>query len=285
MELFKTIILMSILMIMFMFAGAALGGEQGMIIAFVVALGMNFFSYFFSDKIVLKRYRAVKVDENNAKGLLDIVKTLCLNANIPVPAVYIIPERVPNAFATGRNPNNAAVAVTERLLEILNKDEIEGVIAHELSHVRHYDILTGTIAAVIAGAIAMLANFAKFGAMSGNARQNKNNAVLLLIAAVVMPLAASIIQMAISREREFKADKGAALMTGKPQHLASALSKLENYSKNYAMHQANEQTAHMFIINPFGSVKQTLSALFRTHPKTSDRIAALNEIQKQLREY
>lgn len=284
MELFKTIILMSILIVMFMFAGAALGGEQGMLIAFVMALGMNFFSYFFSDKIVLKRYRAVKVDENNAKGLLDIVRNLCLNANIPIPAVYIIPERVPNAFATGRNPNNAAVAVTEGLLEILNKDEIEGVIAHELSHVKHYDILTGTIAAVMAGAIAMLANFAKFGAVSGN-RQNKNNAILLLIAAVVMPLAASIIQMAISREREFKADKGAALMTGKPEHLASALSKLENYSKNYAMHQANEQTAHMFIINPFGSVKQTLSALFRTHPKTSDRIAALNEIQKQLKGY
>ncbi|WP_169752757.1 zinc metalloprotease HtpX [Campylobacter mucosalis] len=281
MEIFKTAFLMSVLMVAFIFVGSLVGGQQGMVIAFLMALGMNFFSYFFSDKLVLKRYNAIKVDESNAKGLFDIVKSLCEHSNTPLPAVYIIPDKTPNAFATGRNPKNAAVAVTEGLLDLLTPDEIEGVIAHELSHVRHYDILTGTIAAVMAGAIAMLANFAKFGAVAGQNR-NKSGGAMLLIAAVVMPIAATIIQMAISREREYKADKGAAMMTKKPEYLASALRKLENYSQNMPMKNANEQTAHMFIINPFGSLTNTLSSLFRTHPSTSDRIARLNEIQNQI---
>lgn len=276
MEIFKTIFLMTILMLLFIFVGALIGGQQGMIMAFFIAFATNIFGYFFSDKLVLKRYNAIRVDDTNAKGLMDIVRKLCQTSNTPMPSVYIIPDSTPNAFATGRNPNSSSVAVTEGLLNLLNPDEIEGVIAHELSHIRHYDILTGTIAAVMATAIAMLANFAKFGSLNS---KNKNNGFLLLIAAFIMPIAATIIQMSISREREYKADKGAAMMTKKPEHLASALLKLENYSKNMAMQNANPQNAHMFIINPFGMVKNTLSSLFRTHPSTSDRIARLNELR------
>ena len=275
---------MVVLMLLFVFVGGYVGGQQGMIIAFLVALGMNFFSYFFSDKLVLKHYNAVEVSEKNAKGLYAIVRRLSQNAGLPMPKVYIIPERAPNAFATGRNPSHAAVAVTEGLLNLLNENEIEGVLAHELSHVRHYDILTGSIAAVMAGAIAMLANFAKFGAASGSNRNaQKGNAAIMLIIAIVMPLAATIIQMAISREREYKADKGAALLTGHPEWLESALNKLENYSNSYTMQNASPQSAHMFIVNPFGDIKNTLSTLFRTHPSTSDRIAELRKIEAQFK--
>lgn len=275
---------MVVLMLLFVFVGGYVGGQQGMIIAFLVALGMNFFSYFFSDKLVLKHYNAVEVSEKNAKGLYAIVRRLSQNAGLPMPKVYIIPERAPNAFATGRNPSHAAVAVTEGLLNLLNENEIEGVLAHELSHVRHYDILTGSIAAVMAGAIAMLANFAKFGAASGSNRNaQKGNAAIMLIIALIMPLAATIIQMAISREREYKADKGAALLTGHPEWLESALNKLENCSNSYTMQNASPQSAHMFIVNPFGGIKNTLSTLFRTHPSTSDRIAELKKIEIQLK--
>ncbi|MCD8213745.1 MAG: zinc metalloprotease HtpX, partial [Campylobacter sp.] len=246
MEIFKTCFLMVGLMLLFIFVGGYVGGREGMIIAFLMAGGMNIFSYFFSDKLVLKRYNAVSVDEQNASGLYAIVRALSDKARIPMPKVYIIPEQVPNAFATGRNPSHAAVAVTEGLLNLLNENEIEGVLAHELSHVRHYDILTGTIAAVMAGAIAMLANFAKFGAAASSNRQaQKGNAVMMLIIAVVMPLAATVIQMAISREREYKADKGAALLTRHPEWLASALRKLESYSNSYSMRNASPQSAHM----------------------------------------
>ena len=275
---------MVVLMLLFVFVGGYVGGQQGMIIAFLVALGMNFFSYFFSDKLVLKHYNAVEVSEKNAKGLYAIVRRLSQNAGLPMPKVYIIPERAPNAFATGRNPSHAAVAVTEGLLNLLNENEIEGVLAHELSHVRHYDILTGSIAAVMAGAIAMLANFAKFGAASGSNRNTqKGNAAITLIIALIMPLAATIIQMAISREREYKADKGAALLTGHPEWLESALNKLENYSNSYTMQNASPQSAHMFIVNPFGSIKDTIGTLFRTHPSTSDRIAELRKIEAQFK--
>ena len=275
---------MVVLMLLFVFAGSYAGGQQGMVIAFLVALGMNFFSYFFSDKLVLKHYNAVEVSEKNAKGLYAIVRRLSQNAGLPMPKVYIIPERAPNAFATGRNPSHATVAVTEGLLNLLNENEIEGVLAHELSHVRHYDILTGSIAAVMAGAIAMLANFAKFGAAtSSNRNTQKGNAAIMLIIALIMPLAATIIQMAISREREYKADKGAALLTEHPEWLESALNKLENYSNSYTMQNASPQSAHMFIVNPFGSIKDTIGTLFRTHPSTSDRIAELRKIEAQFK--
>ena len=251
MEIFKTAFLMVTLMLIFIAVGGYIGGEHGMMIAFLIAAGTNIFSYFFSDTLVLKRYNAIPVDESNAHGLYEIVSRLIQKANLPMPKIYIIPEEVPNAFATGRNPSHAAVAVTEGLLKILNENEIEGVLAHELSHVRHYDILTGSIAAILAGAIAMLANFAKVGGIagqSGGSRRGGGNAIVMLALAILMPIAATIIQMAISREREYKADKGAAYLTGHPEWLASALRKLESYSNSYIMQNASEQSAHMFIV-------------------------------------
>lgn len=273
------------LMLIFIAIGGYVGGEQGMMIAFLMAAGTNIFSYFFSDKLVLKRYNAIAVNKSNARGLYEIVSRLTQKANLPMPKICIIPEQVPNAFATGRNPSHAAVAVTEGLLKILNENEIEGVLAHELSHVRHYDILTGSVAAILAGAIAMVANFAKIGTVAGqnqNSQRNSNGIVMLIIA-VVMPIAATIVQMAISREREYKADKGAALLTGHPEWLASALTKLENYSNSYVMQNASEQSAHMFIVNPFGSLTDKLSVLFRTHPSTSDRIAELQRLEREIK--
>ena len=274
------------LMLIFIAVGGYIGGEQGMMIAFLIAAGTNIFSYFFSDTLVLKRYNAIPVDESNAHGLYEIVSRLTQKANLPMPKIYIIPEEVPNAFATGRNPSHAAVAVTEGLLKILNENEIEGVLAHELSHVRHYDILTGSVAAILAGAIAMLANFAKVGGIagqSGGSRRGGGNAIVMLALAILMPIAATIIQMAISREREYKADKGAAYLTGHPEWLASALRKLESYSNSYIMQNASEQSAHMFIVNPFGSLTNKLGVLFRTHPSTSDRIAELERLEQEIK--
>ncbi|OUT10377.1 protease [Campylobacter concisus] len=286
MEIFKTAFLMVTLMLIFIAVGGYIGGEYGMMIAFLIATGTNIFSYFFSDTLVLKRYNAIPVDESNAHGLYEIVSRLTQKANLPMPKIYIIPEEVPNAFATGRNPSHAAVAVTEGLLKILNENEIEGVLAHELSHVRHYDILTGSIAAILAGAIAMLANFAKIGGIAGQSsgsRRGGGNAIVMLALAILMPIAATIIQMAISREREYKADKGAAYLTGHPEWLASALRKLESYSNSYVMQNASEQSAHMFIVNPFGSLTNKLGVLFRTHPSTSDRIAELERLEQEIK--
>ena len=274
------------LMLIFIAVGGYIGGEHGMMIAFLIAAGTNIFSYFFSDTLVLKRYNAIPVDESNAHGLYEIVSRLTQKANLPMPKIYIIPEEVPNAFATGRNPSHAAVAVTEGLLKILNENEIEGVLAHELSHIRHYDILTGSIAAILAGAIAMLANFAKIGGIAGQSsgsRRGGGNAIVMLALAILMPIAATIIQMAISREREYKADKGAAYLTGHPEWLASALRKLESYSNSYIMQNASEQSAHMFIVNPFGSLTNKLGVLFRTHPSTSDRIAELQRLEQEIK--
>ncbi|MBR4140387.1 MAG: zinc metalloprotease HtpX [Campylobacter sp.] len=284
MEKLKTAGLMMGLMLLFMFVGNLIAGQTGMIIAFLVAAGMNFFSYFFSDKLVLKHYKAVEVSRANAAGLYNIVERLADRANLPMPKVYIIPEQVPNAFATGRNPNHAAVAVTEGLLKLMDEKEVEGVLAHEMSHVNHYDILIGSVAAVFAGAIAMLGNFAKVGAATGrNNANNRGGGAFMLLAAIVMPLAASVIQMAISRTREFKADAGAAKLTGHPEWLISALSKLDNYAKNYRMQNANSQTAHMFIINPFSGLKG-LTNLFSTHPTTADRIEKLTQIEQELKQ-
>ena len=284
MEKLKTAGLMMGLMLLFMFVGNLIAGQTGMIIAFLVAAGMNFFSYFFSDKLVLKHYKAVEVSRANAAGLYNIVERLADRANLPMPKVYIIPEQVPNAFATGRNPSHAAVAVTEGLLKLMDEKEVEGVLAHEMSHVNHYDILIGSVAAVFAGAIAMLGNFAKVGAATGrNDANNRGGGAFMLLAAIVMPLAASVIQMAISRTREFKADAGAAKLTGHPEWLISALSKLDNYAKNYRMQNANSQTAHMFIINPFSGLKG-LTNLFSTHPTTADRIEKLTQIEQELKQ-
>ena len=281
----RTVVLMTALVLIFMWIGNAVGGTEGMQTAFLVACGMNFFSYFFSDKMVLAHYKAKEVTAANEPELYDIVARLAQKANLPIPKVYIIPEQVPNAFATGRNPEHAAVAATQGLLQLLTPQEVEGVLAHEMSHVRHYDILIGSVAAMFAGAIAMLGNVARVASagVTDDNRSRSSNPLFILIGTIVMPIAATIIQMAISRTREFKADEGAAYLTQHPEWLMSALSKLEGYAKNYQMRGATAQTAHMFIINPFSGFARQFSSLFSTHPSTQARLQRLAEIQKQLR--
>jgi len=277
MEQFKTYALMIGLTLLFIWVGGMLGGRTGMIIAFIIAAGMNFYAYYYSDTQVLKHYHAIPVDHNSATGLYEIVERLTHRANLPMPAIYIIPDRQPNAFATGRNYENAAVAVTEGLLELLNEEEVEAVIAHELSHIKHYDMLIGTVAATMAGAIAMLANFGMF--FGGD--RDRPNPIVMIALMIIAPLAASIIQMTISRNREYMADEGAARMTNHPEWLQSGLAKLENYAKGISMQDADPQTAHMFIINPFTGKDVSLQNLFRTHPTTQDRIDRLEKLKYQ----
>lgn len=282
MEQVKTVFFLTLLTVLFIFIGFSFGGANGALIAFLLAGGMNFYAYYYSDKHVLKHYNAVLIEDRN-HYIYKIVERLTQKANLPMPKVYVIPERVPNAFATGRNHQNSAVAVTQGLLDLLNEREIEGVIAHELSHIKHYDILIGTIAAVFAGAIAMIANFMQFSSIfGGNNRQGVHPAVMILMA-IILPIAASIIQMTVSRSREYMADEGAARLTNDPGALQSALSKLENYAKRGQMHDATEETAHMFIINPFSGKDIKFGNLFRTHPTTEDRIARLEELKFELK--
>ena len=279
-EVIKTVFLLTALTVMFVWVGGILGGQMGMLIAFVMTMGMNFWSYYNSDKAVLKHYNAVPVDEHSAKGLYEMVARLSKKAGTPMPKIYIIPDSVPNAFATGRNHSNAAVAVTEGLLEILNDNEVEGVLAHEMSHVKHYDILVGTVAASIAGAIAMLANF---GMMFGGSRDERPNPLVMMALMFLAPMAASIVQMAVSRNREFMADEGAARLTGHPEWLQSALAKLDDFSRgHHVMREATPESAHMFIINPFTGKDLSFKSLFSTHPKTEDRIARLEGLKGRL---
>ncbi|PLY04609.1 MAG: protease [Arcobacter sp.] len=281
MEQMKTVFLLTLLTVLFVFIGFSFGGTTGMLIAFLLAGGMNFYAYYYSDKQVLKQYSATQI-EDRRHPVYRITEKLVQKAGLPMPKVYLIPDHTPNAFATGRNHENAAVAVTMGLYEMLNEKELEGVIAHELSHVKHYDILVGTIAAVFAGAIAMIANMMQFGAMFGGNNRQGGNPIIMIIMAILLPLAASIIQMTVSRSREYMADEGAARMTGNPAGLQSALAKLENYARNgHQIHNATEQTAHMFIINPFSGLKSTFGGLFRTHPTTEDRIARLEELKSE----
>ncbi|MBE6450665.1 MAG: zinc metalloprotease HtpX [Alphaproteobacteria bacterium] len=276
----KTFCLMAGLMLIFMYVGNLFGGVQGMKTAFIISLALNFYSYFFSDKLVLKHYKAQEVNKNNAPMLYQIVENLSQKANLPMPKVYIVPDDVPNAFATGRNPKHAAVAATQGLLNLLDENEIEGVLAHELSHVKHYDILTGSIAAVFAGAIAMISNMARYNVSSrNNNSNNRSNGLFAVLAVVLLPIAASVIRFGVSRTREYEADEGAANLTQKPQYLASALAKLEGYAKNYSLNKATSETAHMFIINPFSAQKADFSSLFSTHPSTADRIRRLKALE------
>ncbi|MDD3592110.1 MAG: zinc metalloprotease HtpX [Sulfurovum sp.] len=275
MEQFKTYALMTGLTLLFIWFGGMIGGRGGMIIAFLIAAGMNFYAYYYSDKQVLKHYHAIPVDQSNAPGLHEIVARLTQRAGLPMPALYIIPDQQPNAFATGRNYENAAVAVTEGLLNLLDENEVEAVIAHELSHIKHYDMLIGTVAATIAGAISMLANFGMF--FGGD--RDRPNPIIMIALMIIMPLAATVIQMTVSRSREFMADEGAARMTGHPEWLQSGLAKLENYARGIAMHDADPQTAHMFIINPFTGKDFSLQNLFRTHPTTQERIDRLEQLK------
>ena len=263
------------LTLLFIWFGGMIAGQMGMIIAFVAAFGMNFYAYYYSDTQVLKHYNAIPVDHNSASGLYKIVFKLTQRADLPMPALYIIPEQQPNAFATGRNYENAAVAVTQGLLDLMTEEEVEAVIAHELSHIKHYDMLIGTVTATIAGAIAMLANFGMF---FGGGRDRPNFIVMIALM-FIMPMAASIIQMTVSRNREYMADEGAAKMTGHPEWLQSALAKLDSYARGTSLPEADPQTAHMFIINPFTGRDMSMKQLFSTHPTTESRIERLEALK------
>ncbi|WP_374319104.1 zinc metalloprotease HtpX [Aquabacterium sp.] len=273
-NIMKTAILMAAITALFMAIGAMVGGRAGMMLAFIVALGMNFFSYWFSDKMVLKMYNAQEVDARSAPRFYAMVEELARNAGLPMPKVYLIEEAAPNAFATGRNPEHAAVAATTGILNVLSERELRGVMAHELAHVKHRDILISTISATMAGAISMLANFAMmFGGRDENGRPV--NPLAGIAVAILAPLAASLIQMAISRAREFEADRGGAEISGDPQALASALQKIQRYAQGIPLHTAEEhpETAQMMIMNPLSG--GGLRGLFSTHPATEERVARL----------
>ncbi len=273
-NLFKTAVLMAAITALFMAIGATIGGRSGMMIALAVAVGMNFFSYWFSDKMVLKMYNAQQVDESSAPQFYRMVAELAERAQLPMPKVYLINEDAPNAFATGRNPENAAVAATTGILRVLSERELRGVMAHELAHVRHRDILISTISATMAGAISMLANFAMF--FGGRDSQGRaHNPIVGLLVMLLAPLAASLIQMAISRAREFEADRGGAEISGDPQALASALEKIQRYAKGIPLEatERHPETAQMMIMNPLSG--GGLRGLFSTHPPTEERVARL----------
>ncbi len=276
MERLKTYGLMIGLTVLFIWFGGLIGGQTGMIIAFVITLGMNFYAYFYSDQMVLKHYKAVPVERGSARELYEIVEQLTRKAELPMPKIYIIPDGVPNAFATGRDYDHAVVAVTEGLLKLLTKEEIEAVLAHELSHIKHYDMLIGTVAATISGAIALLANFGIFFGHS----ENRPNPIVMIALMLIMPLAASVIQMSVSRSREFMADEGAAKITGHPEWLQSALLKLESYAKGNMMQNAEPESAHMFIINPLTGKNFSMRNLFSTHPTTEQRVERLEALKK-----
>lgn len=274
----KTLFLLVTLTLILIWAGAALGGKQGMTIALIFALGMNFFAYWFSDKIVLKMYGAKEVSEAEAPELYSIVRRLSQKAQIPMPKVYIIDQAQPNAFATGRNPKHAAVAVTTGIMRILSHEELQGVIGHELAHIKHRDILISTIAATIAGAISYLAQMAQWAMIFGGHRGDEEeggNPIAALIMMIVGPIAALIVQMAISRSREYAADEGGAKIAGNPRYLSSALRKLHIASQKIHM-EANPATSHMFIVNPLSG--GGLLKLFSTHPPIEERISRLESM-------
>ncbi len=273
-NLMKTAILMAAITALFMVIGQFLGGQTGMMIALAVAVGMNFYSYWFSDKMVLRMYNAQEVDAQSAPQFYRMVQELAERAQMPMPRVYLINEQAPNAFATGRNPENAAVAATTGILRVLNERELRGVMAHELAHVKNRDILISTISATMAGAISMLANF---GMMLGG-RDNEGRPVNPIVSILVMflaPLAASVIQMAISRSREFEADRGGAEISGDPAALASALQKIQRVAQGVPLEAAEQhpETAQMMIMNPLSG--GGLRGLFSTHPATEERVERL----------
>jgi len=274
----KTMLLLVMLTLIFITAGAAMGGKNGMTIGLIFALGMNLFSYWFSDKIVLKMYRAREVSEAEAPELYGVVRRLAQKAEIPMPRVYIINEDQPNAFATGRNPNHAAVAVTTGIMRLLSHEELMGVIGHELAHVKHRDILIGTIAATFAGAISYLAQMAQWAMIFGGNRGDDDEGgspVAAIVMMIVGPIAAMIIQMAISRSREYVADEGGASISGNPRYLSGALRKLDSASKQIPM-DANPATSHMFIVSPLSG--GGILKLFSTHPPIEERIARLESM-------
>jgi len=273
----KTSILMAGIMALFGVIGAYLGGSSGMLMALIFAGGMNLFAYWFSDSMVLKMYNAQEVDESSAPQFYTMIRELAQRAGLPMPRVYLIDEAQPNAFATGRNPEHAAVAATTGILHLLSARELRGVMAHELTHVRHRDILISTISATMAGAISALANFAMFfGGRDSDGR--RSNPIASIAVALLAPLAASLIQMAISRAREFEADRGGAEISGDPDALADALSKIDAYARGIRMPTAEEHpaTAQMMIISPLAG--GGMAGLFSTHPPTEERVQRLREL-------
>jgi heat shock protein HtpX len=275
---FKTGILMAGIVALFGAMGAAIGGQQGMLIALALGGAMNLFAYWFSDKMVLRMYNAQEVDETSAPQLYGMVRELAARAGLPMPRVYLIDEVQPNAFATGRNPENAAVAATTGILQLLTPRELRGVMAHELAHVKHRDILISTLSATIAGAISTLANFGMFFAGSQN-RENGGNPLLAIVVMIFAPIAAMLIQFAISRTREFGADRGGAEISGDPDALADALAKIDAYARGIPLPtaEANPATAQMMIMNPLSG--GGLKGLFSTHPSTEERIARLRAMR------
>jgi heat shock protein HtpX len=274
----KTLFLLVTLTLILIWAGAAMGGKQGMTIALIFALGMNLFAYWFSDKLVLKMYGAKEVTETEAPDLYGIVRRLAQKANLPMPRVYMINQDQPNAFATGRNPQHAAVAVTTGIMRILSHEELQGVIGHELAHVKHRDILISTIAATLAAAISYLAQMAQWAMIFGSHRGDDDeggNPIAALIMMIVGPIAALIVQMAISRSREYAADEGGAKLAGNPRYLSGALRKLHQASQKIPMN-ANPATSHMFIVNPLSG--GGILKLFSTHPPIEERIARLESM-------
>lgn len=272
----KTVFLMTLMMVLFLFVGNMLGGRSGMTIALIFSLAMNFGSYWFSDKIVLKMYRAQPVTKEQEPKFYNIVEQLAKSANLPMPKVYIIEDQTPNAFATGRNPQHAAVAATRGILRILNEQELSGVMAHELAHVKHRDILIGTVAATFVGTITYIAQMAGWVAMFGRSDDEDRGGLSSLLLLILAPIAATLLQMAVSRSREFMADAGGAEISHNPLALASALAKLSQANQIKPVDHTGPATAHMFIVNPLhgGGVMK----LFSTHPPVEERIARLRDI-------
>jgi len=280
-NVFKTGLLLAVLTVMLVLIGGAVGGRQGMLIAFFIAVVMNFVSYWFSDKMVLAAYGAQPIEEASAPRLYAIVHRLATRAGIPMPRVYMIPSETTNAFATGRNPEHAVVAVTEGIMRILDEEELEGVLAHELSHVKNRDMLISTIAATLAGAITYLAHMAQWAAMFGGRgrddEEGGSNPIAMILLAILAPIAALLVQMAVSRSREFQADATGAKVAGKSWGLMKALEKLQIANQQMPMADATPATAHLFIVNPLSGA--TLSRLFSTHPPLEERIARLRAMR------
>lgn len=277
----KTAFLMALMTALLMLIGDFFGGIKGMTFMLLVSIGMNFFAYWNSDKMVLAHYNAQQVDERTAPELYGIVAKLAKKANLPMPKVYIIDSPIPNAFATGRDPEHAAVAINSSLFDLLSRDEIEGVLAHELSHVKNRDILVSTIAATMAGAISTIAQWGMFLGGGRDEDGESRNPIASILVMLLAPLAAMLIQMAVSRSREYMADKSGGEICGNPDALADALLKLEAYSRRGVMPAATEATAHMFIVNPFTAAD--VQKMFSTHPSTEERVRLLREQAQEMR--
>lgn len=279
----KSIVLLVSMSVILIIIGNIIDGQNGALIMFLISLIINFIAYWNCDKIALYSYNARELSEEDVPELFELVRKIANRADIPIPRLYIVPTSVPNAFATGRNPDNAAVAVTEGILQILNKDELEGVLSHELSHVKNRDTLVMTLAASIATAIGYIANIAKWSVIFGGSkdRDNGGNPLSMIAAIIIAPIAAAILQMTLSRSREFMADEKGARICGKPLALASALQKLDNYAHSRVISDATPAMASLFIINPLSGVED-MARLFSTHPSTKDRVENLYKIAKEM---